>query len=71
MSNGSEINIIETNEFVESIETNKFQLVSETSSGTSDCFRTGMITQSSSAVQRKSYFWTRAVFNSKKTKSLL
>ena len=51
VSNGSEINIIETNEIVESIETIIFQLVSETSSGTTDCFRTGMITQRSSAVQ--------------------
>ena len=65
-SNVSEISIIKTNEIVESIETNNFQLVSETSSGTTDCFRTGMITQSSSAVQRKSYIWTRAKFLTQK-----
>ena len=49
VSNGSKINIIKTNEIVESIETKNFQLVSETTS------RTSLITQSSSAVQRKNY----------------
>ena len=39
--NVSEISIIKANEIVESIETNNFQLVPETSSGTTDCFRTG------------------------------
>ena len=66
VSNGSEINIIKTNEIVESKETNNFLLVSETASGTTDCFRTRMITQSSSAVQRKSYIWTRAKFLTQK-----